>query len=80
MSIEEFIKIISEELSVRVSDITPQSNLADDLGIDSMSLLQIVTRAEEQLGQEFENLEFENIQTVEQAYDHLLKLSYAWIS
>ncbi|MEJ7828599.1 MAG: acyl carrier protein [Segetibacter sp.] len=77
MSIEEFIKIISEELSVRVSDITPQSNLADDLGIDSMSLLQIVTRAEEQLGQEFENLEFENIQTVEQAYDHLLKLSYA---
>lgn len=77
MSIQEFIKIISEELSVRVSDITPQSNLADDLGIDSMSLLEIVTRAEEQLGREFENLEFENIQTVEQAYDHLLKLSYA---
>ncbi len=77
MSIEEFIKIISEELSVRVSDITPQSNLADDLGIDSMSLLEIVTRAEEQLGQEFENLEFENIQSVEQAYDYLLKLSYA---
>ena len=77
MSIEEFIKIISEELSVRVSDITPQSNLVNDLGIDSMSLLEIVTRAEEQLGQEFENLEFENIQTVEQAYDYLIRL---WIS
>jgi len=74
MSIEEFIKIISEELSVRVSDITPQSNLVNDLGIDSMSLLEIVTRAEEQLGQEFENLEFENIQTVEQAYDYLIRL------
>lgn len=75
MSIEEFIKIISEELSVRVSDITPQSNLVRDLGSDSMSLLAIVTRTEEQLGQEFENLEFENIQTVEQAYNYLIQLS-----
>jgi acyl carrier protein len=75
MSIEEFIKIISEELNVRVSDITPQSNLVNDLGMDSMSLLVIVTRAEEQLGQEFENLQFENIQTVKQAYDYLLQLS-----
>lgn len=80
MSIEEFIKIISEELSVRVSDITPQSNLVNDLGMDSMSLLVIVTRAEEQLGQEFENLQFENIQTVKQAYDYLLQLSAVWIS
>lgn len=40
-----------------------------------MSLLEIVTRAEEQLGQEFKNLEFENIQTVEQAYDYLIQLS-----
>lgn len=74
MSIEEFIKIISEELSIRVSDITPQARLVNDLGIDSLSLLGIVTRAEEQLGQEFENLEFEHIQTVEQAYHYLIRL------
>ena len=43
-------KIIKKQLYVKESEIKPEANLADDLGADSLDIVEIVMEIEEEFG------------------------------
>lgn len=47
---EEVCKILSEQLIVEADAITPESRLKEDLGADSLDMLQLLMTLEEEKG------------------------------
>ena len=71
MTISDFTKIVAKELGIDPTLIASNSHLINDLGVDSLSLVNIVVEVEEQFGYELHNLDFEHIQTIQNAFDLL---------
>lgn len=72
MSIEEKIKaIIAEQLGVGEDEIKTDSNFVDDLGADSLDLVELVMALEEEFGQEIPDEDAEKIQTVKDAIEYI---------
>ena len=67
--------IISEELRLDVSNITPESHVVNDLNFDSLDSVQIVLELEQEFDIEVSDDEIENIQTVQDIIDLLENLS-----
>ena len=64
MELEMLRKIVSEVLNVDPREITPETTFADDLGADSLDLLQIVMGMEEAFNVKLEEEELTDIVTV----------------
>ena len=65
MSIFDEVKIvISEELEVEAEQITMESVIVDDLGADSLDVVELIMRLEEKFDLEIPDDEAEKIQTV----------------
>ena len=74
MSPEEKIKsIISEKLSVNIDEIKPESNFIDDLGADSLDIVELIMALEEQLNVDISDDEAEGLSTVLNVYDFIKK-------
>lgn len=58
------IEIVAEEAGQDTSAITPQSNFAADLDIDSLGLLTIATQVEEACGVSLDDAVIPNLETV----------------
>lgn len=71
MELEILSKIISEVLNVDPKEVTPEMTFADDLGADSLDLLQIVMGMEDQFNLHFSEEELSTIVTVQDAMDRL---------
>ncbi len=70
MDVEAKVKtIIAEQLMVDESEVTPGSNLVDDLGADSLDVVEIVMQVEEDLDLEISDEEAENVKTVQDIID-----------
>ena len=67
MEPEMLRKIVSEVLNVDPREITPETTFADDLGADSLDLLQIVMGMEEAFNVKLEEEELTDIVTVADA-------------
>ena len=67
MELEMLRKIVSEVLNVDPREITPETTFADDLGADSLDLLQIVMGMEEAFNVKLEEEELTDIVTVADA-------------
>ncbi|MCR5117269.1 MAG: acyl carrier protein [Lachnospiraceae bacterium] len=67
MELEMLRKIVSEVLNVDPREITPETTFADDLGADSLDLLQIVMGMEEAFNVKLEEEELSDIVTVADA-------------
>jgi acyl carrier protein len=68
MSIEERVKqIIVEQLGVNENEVTPEAKFVDDLGADSLDLVELVMALEEEYNTEISDEEAEKIQTVGEA-------------
>ena len=50
---ERLKKILVEELSLNPDDVTPNSELANDLGVNSLELADLVLVCEDEFGVEF---------------------------
>ncbi len=71
-SIEEQVKkIISEQLGVGVDEIRPESSFIDDLGADSLDIVELVMAMEEAFGTDIPDEDAEKIQTVKDAIDYV---------
>ena len=69
-SIEEKVKhIIVEQLGVDEAEVKPEAHFVDDLGADSLDVVELVMALEEEFGVEVPEEDLEGIQTVGQAYD-----------
>ena len=52
-SVEELVKeIIVEQLSVSAEEVVPEASFVDDLGADSLDLVELIMVFEEKFGQE----------------------------
>jgi acyl carrier protein len=66
-------EIISAQLGVEPDDVKPESNFRIDLGVDSLDFVELVMAFEEEFGIEIPDGVAEQIQTVEQAVNHISK-------
>ena len=76
---ERLKKIIVDQLSVKEEEITPSANFADDLGLDSLDLVELVMAMEEKFSNpslkvDIPDEDAEKILTVQDAIDYLKDL------
>jgi len=61
---EEVKSVIAEELEVEEDQITMESMIVDDLGADSLDVVELIMRLEEKFDVEIPDEDAEKIQTV----------------
>ena len=72
MDIEQRVKeIIVEQLGVSESEVVPEAKFIDDLGADSLDLVELVMVLEEEYGTEISDEEAEKIVSVGDAYEYI---------
>jgi acyl carrier protein len=71
----EVKKIIKEQLDVEEADIKSESAFIDDLGADSLGLVELVLAFEEAFEIDIPDEETEKIRTVQDAVDYITKNS-----
>ncbi|MBA15046.1 acyl carrier protein [Sphingosinithalassobacter tenebrarum] len=64
-------KIVSEHLGVQESDVTPEASFIDDLGADSLDIVELVMAFEEEFGVEIPDDAAEKITTVKDAITYI---------
>ena len=62
--LEKIVDIIREQLNIDDVEITEDTSFKDDLGVDSLDLLELVMAFEEEYSIELDPEELEGIQTV----------------
>ena len=73
-SVEEKVKkIIAEKLSVDMEDIVPEASFVDDLGADSLDLVELIMTMEEEFDIDISDEDAEKITTVKDAMDYVQK-------
>ncbi len=72
MDITEKVKeIIVEQLSVEPDEVIPQASFIDDLGADSLDLVEMIMALEEEFDISIADEEAEKIKTVQSAIDFI---------
>ena len=69
----EVKRIIKEQLDVDEKDIKPESTFIDDLGADSLSLVELILAFEEAFEIDIPDEDTEKIRTVQDAVDYIEK-------
>lgn len=69
----EVKRIIKEQLDVEEDDIKPESSFIDDLGADSLGLVELVLAFEEQFEIDIPDEDTEQIRTVQDAVTYIQK-------
>jgi acyl carrier protein len=74
VSVEEKIKnIIVEKLSVEADEVVMAASFVDDLGADSLDLVELIMAMEEAFDMEIPDDQAEKLQTVQDAMDYIKK-------
>lgn len=74
MSLEEkVIKLVSEQLGVTPEQCKLEAAFIDDLGADSLDLVELIMEMEEVFGVEIADEELEKIRTIKDVIDFLQK-------
>jgi acyl carrier protein len=72
MSIEQRVKeIIVEQLGVNEGEVKPEAKFVDDLGADSLDLVELVMALEEEYNMEISDEDAEKILTVGDAIEYI---------
>ncbi|MBW2467598.1 MAG: acyl carrier protein [Deltaproteobacteria bacterium] len=72
---EKVIDIIAEQLSVDKAKVVPSASFVDDLGADSLDLVELIMAMEEAFGIEIPDEVAEKITTVQHAIEHVQQVS-----
>jgi acyl carrier protein len=65
------IEIIVEQLGVGEDEVAPEAHFIDDLGADSLDLVELIMALEEEFGLEISDEEAEKIQTVQDVINYI---------
>ena len=71
MEFEKIQKIIAEEMNLNVEDVKPESRFVEDLAADSLDVIRIVLKLEEEFDIEIPDDAVEQISTVQDAVDQI---------
>ena len=71
-SVEEKVKhIIVEQLGVDAEEVKPEASFVDDLGADSLDVVELVMALEEEFGLEISDEDAEKLASVKQAVEYI---------
>ncbi len=74
MSVEDKVKkIIAEKLSVDLDEIVPEASFVDDLGADSLDLVELIMSMEEEFDVDISDEDAETLVTFQDAIDYIKK-------
>jgi len=72
MNIEERVKnVIVEQLGVSADEVVPEASFVDDLGADSLDLVELIMVLEEAFEREIPDEDAEKLQTVGDAINYI---------
>ncbi|HEY5765869.1 MAG TPA: acyl carrier protein [Candidatus Deferrimicrobiaceae bacterium] len=72
MSVEKRVKeIVAEQLSKDESEVKSESSFIDDLGADSLDIVELVMAMEDEFGIEIPDEDAEKIKTVKDVVDYI---------
>jgi acyl carrier protein len=72
MSVQDkVIKIVSEKLDVDKDEVVPKASLVDDLGADSLDLVELVMTMEEEFDIEISDEDAETLLTIQDAINYI---------
>jgi acyl carrier protein len=72
MSVEDKVKkIIAEKLSVDLDEVIPDASFVDDLGADSLDLVELIMSMEEEFDMDISDEDAEQILTVKDAIAYI---------
>ncbi|KMY67031.1 acyl carrier protein [Desulfocarbo indianensis] len=73
MDVKEKVKqIICEQLSVAEEDVVPEASFVDDLGADSLDLVEMIMAMEEAFDISIADEDAEKIKTVQDAWNYVI--------
>ena len=73
---KRIIEMIAEQLGKDAADITAEMSFADDLGADSLDLVELIMAVEEEFGVEVPDEEAEKIKLVQDAINFVKSRAY----
>lgn len=74
MKIEDKVKkIIAEKLDVDIGDVVPEASLIDDLGADSLAIVELIMTMEEEFDIEVPDEDAEKLATVKEAVAYIIE-------
>ncbi len=71
MELQKIAKIISEQLGVDESVITKETSFVDDLGADSLDVVELIMAMEEEFDMEIADGEADDIKTVGDVVEYI---------
>jgi acyl carrier protein len=69
----ELATIVNEIAGVPVGDVTPTKSFLDDLDVDSLSMVEIATAAEDKFGVSIPDSAIDDLKTVADAVSYIAK-------
>jgi acyl carrier protein len=70
-TLERVKKVVVDKLNVTESEVTEEASFIDDLGADSLDVVELVMGFEEEFGVQIPDEDAEKIQTVKQAVEYI---------
>lgn len=71
MVFEKVKDIVVEQLGVEESDVTPEATFIEDLGADSLDVVELIMAMEDEFDLEFPEDEAENISSIGDVVDYI---------
>ncbi len=71
MTFEKITEILAEQLDADIESMTAETKIADDLGADSLDLVDLLMSVEDEFGIEIPDEDVESIQTIGDIVDYI---------
>ncbi|MBT8407447.1 MAG: acyl carrier protein [Deltaproteobacteria bacterium] len=68
---DKIVEIIANQLGIDHGDVTPEASVVDDLGADSLDVVELVMALEEEFNLEIPDEEAEKIKSVSDIFSHM---------
>jgi acyl carrier protein len=68
---DKIVEIIANQLGIDHGDIVPEASVVDDLGADSLDVVELVMALEEEFNLEIPDEEAEKIKSVNDIFSHM---------
>ncbi len=68
---ERIKKVIVDKLEVDENEVTPEASFAEDLGADSLDVVELIMALEEEFNIEIPDVDAEGIRTVQDAVNYI---------